>query len=51
MSLNYQLTNIDMINTLITPMKNSRAARHIIQQFVRKNKVKEIINLDDTLLS
>jgi len=47
-SLNYQLTNMDMINTLITPMKNSRAARHIIQQFVRKNKVKEIVNLDET---
>ena len=47
-SLNYQLTNIEMINTLITPMKNSRAARHIIQQFVRKNKVKEIVNLDET---
>ena len=45
-SLNYQITNIDMINTIITPMKNSRAARHIIQQFVRKNKVKEIIHLD-----
>jgi DNA polymerase-3 subunit epsilon len=47
-SLNYQITNLDMINTLITPMKNSRAARHIIQQFIRKNKVKEIINLDAT---
>ncbi len=45
-SLNYQITNIDMINTIITPMKNSRAAHHIIQQFVRKNKVKEIIHLD-----
>jgi len=47
-SLNYQVTNVDMINTLITPMKNSRAARHIIQQFIRKNKVKEIITLDAT---
>lgn len=46
-NLNYQITNIDMINTIIAPMKNSRAARHIIQQFVRKNKVKEIIHLDE----
>lgn len=47
-SLHYQITNIDMINTIITPMKNSRAARHIIQQFIRKSKVKELINLDET---
>ena len=47
-SLNYQITNIDMISTLITPMKNSRAARHIIQKFVREKKVKEIIMLDAT---
>ena len=45
-SLNYQITNIEMIKTIITPMTNSRAARHIIQQFIQKNKLKEIINLD-----
>ncbi len=47
-NLNYQITNIDMISTLITPMKNSRAARHIIHQFIRKNKVKDIITLNAT---
>lgn len=46
-SLNYQITNIDVVKTIITPMKNSRAARHLIQQFIRKNKVKQLINLDE----
>lgn len=45
--LNYQINNIDVVQNIITPMKNSRAARHIMQQFIRKNKVKKIINLDE----
>lgn len=45
-SLNYQITNIETIKTLITPLKDSRAARHLIQQFIRKNKIKEIIPID-----
>ena len=47
LGLNYQITNIDVVKTIITPMKNSRAARHLIQQFIRKNKVKQLINLDE----
>lgn len=46
-NLNYQINNLDTVKNIITPMKNSRAARHILQQFIRKNKVKQIINLDE----
>jgi hypothetical protein len=36
-----------MVKTIITPMKNSRAARHILQSFIRKNKVKQVIDLNE----
>ena len=45
--LNYQINNLDMVKTIITPMKNSRAARHILQSFIRKNKVKQVIDLNE----
>jgi DNA polymerase-3 subunit epsilon len=45
--LNYQINNLDMVKNLITPMKNSRAARHILQSFIRKNKVKQVIDLNE----
>jgi DNA polymerase-3 subunit epsilon len=45
--LNYQINNLSMVKNIITPMKNSRAARHIIQFFVRKNKINQIIDLDE----
>ena len=46
--LNYQINNIEVVKTIITPMKNTRAARHLIQQFIRKGKVKQLINLDES---
>jgi DNA polymerase-3 subunit epsilon len=47
-NLNYQINNIEVVKTIITPMKNTRAARHLIQQFIRKGKVKQLINLDES---
>ena len=44
--LNYQINNIGMVKTIISPMKNSRAARHLLQSFIRKNKVKQVIDLN-----
>ena len=41
--LNYQITNIDILRTLINPMQNNRDTRSIIQSYLRKNKVKKII--------
>jgi DNA polymerase-3 subunit epsilon len=45
--LNYQINNLDMVKTIISPMKNSRAARHLLQSFIRKNKVKQVIDLNE----
>ena len=45
--LNYQIRNLEMVKTIITPMKNSRAARHLVQSYVRKNKIKQVIDLNE----
>lgn len=38
-NLNYQINQIDILRDLITPMEDTRDARHIIQSFIRKNKL------------
>ena len=42
-NLNYQLNNIDIVRSIITPMKNDGDVRHIIQNYLRKNKKLKII--------
>lgn len=42
-NLNYQLNNIDIVRSIITPMKNDRDVRHIIQNYIRRNKKLKII--------
>ena len=37
-NLNHQLNNLDIVRSIITPMKNDRDARHIIESYLRKNK-------------
>ncbi len=44
-NLNYQLNNIDIVRSIITPMNNDRDAQHIIQSYLRKNKKVKIIQL------
>lgn len=44
-NLNHQLNNIDIVRSIITPMKNDRDARHIIQSYLRRNKRLKIIHL------
>lgn len=44
-NLNYQLNNIDIIKSIITPMKSDRDAQHIIQSYLRKNNKIKIIEL------
>ncbi|MGH1384706.1 exonuclease domain-containing protein [Kordia sp.] len=42
-SLNYQITNKDVLKSIITPMQNNRDVQHIIQSHLRrKNKLKII---------
>ncbi len=45
-NLNHQLNNIDIIKSIITPMKSDRDAQHIIQNYLRKNNRVKIISLD-----
>ncbi|WP_335976210.1 exonuclease domain-containing protein [Gaetbulibacter jejuensis] len=45
-NLNYQITNMDVLESLITPMENNRDSQHIIQNYLRKNKNLKIINLN-----
>ncbi|WP_242158942.1 exonuclease domain-containing protein [Aestuariivivens sediminis] len=43
-NLNYQIRNIEVLESIITPMQNNRDTQHIIQSYLRKNKkVKQLI--------
>ncbi|NNK83867.1 MAG: GIY-YIG nuclease family protein [Flavobacteriaceae bacterium] len=44
-NLNYQINNIDVLESLITPMQHNRDSQHIIQSYLRKNKRIKIIRL------
>ena len=46
-NLNYQINNPDVIRSIITPMHNNRDAQHIIQSYLRNNKVLKIVNLTE----
>ncbi|QNJ99220.1 exonuclease domain-containing protein [Constantimarinum furrinae] len=46
-NLNFQINNIDILRSIITPMQNNRDAQHIIQNYLRKNKVLKIVNLPE----
>lgn len=43
-NLNHQMNNIEIVRSVITPMKNDRDARHIIQNYLRKNRKLKIIH-------
>jgi len=45
-NLNYQINNLDVLQSIITPMQNNRDTQHIIQNYLRKNKRLKIINFD-----
>ncbi len=47
-NLNYQINNIDVLKSIITPMDNNKDAKHIIQSYLRKNKRLKQIILDNT---
>ncbi|MET2984670.1 exonuclease domain-containing protein [Aureibaculum conchae] len=44
-NLNYQINTIEVLKTLITSMENNRDVQHIIKSYLRRNKVKKIIDL------
>lgn len=45
-NLNYQITKIEVLETLITPMENNRDTQHIIQNYLRRNKNIKIVQLN-----
>ena len=45
--LNHQITNRNILSSLITPMANNRDTQHIIQSYMRRNKRLKIIELQD----
>ena len=45
-NLNYQINNISILETIITPMENNRDTQHIIQSYLRKNKRLKLVTLD-----
>jgi DNA polymerase III subunit epsilon len=45
-NLNYQLNNMEIIKSIITPMKSDRDAQQIIQNYLRKNNRLKIIPLN-----
>ena len=42
-NLNFQINNLDIIQSLITPMQNNRDVQHIIKTYLRKNKKLKVI--------
>lgn len=46
-NLNYQIGNLDILRSIITPMENNRDAQHIIQSYLRRKKVLKVIPLDE----
>ncbi|WP_130734537.1 exonuclease domain-containing protein [Flavobacterium sp. J27] len=41
--LNYQVTNLDILQKIIIPMQNNRDSKNIIQGYLRKHKVMKVI--------
>jgi DNA polymerase III subunit epsilon len=41
--LSYQITNIEVLRTLISPMRNSAQNRYIIKKYLQKNSVEKLI--------
>jgi DNA polymerase-3 subunit epsilon len=42
-NLNYQINNIEVLQSIITPMENNRDVQHILKSYLRKNKKLKIV--------
>jgi DNA polymerase-3 subunit epsilon len=45
-NLNYQINNVDVLESIITPMENNRDTQHIIQSYMRRNKRLKVITFN-----
>ncbi|NND26798.1 MAG: exonuclease [Flavobacteriaceae bacterium] len=50
-NLNYQITNYEVLQAMITPMLHNRDTQHIIQNSIRKNKKLKLMKLDKVSLN
>lgn len=46
-NLNFQINNIEILKTLITPLEHNKDAQHIIQSYLRRHKRLKVISLED----
>lgn len=46
-NLNYQINNLDVLQSIITPMQHNRDTQHIIQNFLRKNRKLKVMKLNN----
>lgn len=46
-NLNFQITNPDILSTLITPLEHNKDSKHIVQSFIRRHKRLKVITLED----
>ena len=46
-NLNYQINNLELLQSIITPMENNRDTQHIIQSYLRRNKRLKIIQFNN----
>jgi len=44
-NLNYQINNLDVLQSILTNMEHNRDTQHIIQSYLRRNKKLKIVNL------
>ena len=45
--LNFQITNIDVLSNLITPLDHNKDSQHIFNSYIRRNKRLKLITLND----
>ncbi|MFL2626618.1 MAG: exonuclease domain-containing protein [Flavobacteriaceae bacterium] len=46
-NLNFQISNIDVLSSLITPLEHNKDAQHILQSYMRRHKRLKVIDLED----
>ncbi|MFL2623341.1 MAG: exonuclease domain-containing protein [Flavobacteriaceae bacterium] len=46
-NLNFQISNIDVLSSLITPLEHNKDAQHIIQSYMRRHKRLKVIAIED----
>lgn len=49
-NLNFQINNLEILKSIISPMQNNRDAQHIIRAYLRKYKVQKIVKLPEEKL-